>query len=82
MVDITHYLELGDPSHSSCLAEAALLPAPRIESYRGIQPISLDLGVAAAAALLAHQLAGHLHFFPSGIVVVTLAKNETCRSRV
>ena len=50
MVDITHYLELGDPSHSSCLAEAALLPAPRIESYRGIQPISLDLGVAAAAA--------------------------------
>ena len=49
MVDITHYLELGDPSHSSCLAEAALLPAPRIESYRGIQPISLDLGVALLA---------------------------------
>ena len=48
MVDITHYLELGDPSHSSCLAEAAL-PAPRIESYRGIQPISLDLGVALLA---------------------------------
>ena len=31
------------------LAQAALLPAPRIESYRGIQPISLDLGVALLA---------------------------------
>ena len=75
MVDITHYLELET---QTCVCQLT-----RIESYRGIQPISLDLGVAAAAAaLLAHQLAGHLHFFPSGIVVVTLAKNETCRSRV
>ena len=43
MVDITHYLELRGPK--------ATLPGvlARRESYRWIQPISLDLGVAAAA---------------------------------
>ena len=63
MVDITHYLELlGDRTLGSVCQQQQ--PSAHIESYRGIQPISLDLGVAAADALLAHQLAGHLHFFP------------------
>ena len=42
MVDITHYLELET---QTCVCQLT-----RIESYRGIQPISLDLGVAALAA--------------------------------
>ena len=67
MVDITHYLELET---QTCVCQLT-----RIESYRGIQPISLDLGVAASAAAAASWPPS---FFSTGMV--TLAKKtETCR---
>ena len=61
MVDITHYLELET---QTCVCQLT-----RIESYRGIQPISLDLGVAASAAAAASWPPS---FFSTGMV--TLAK--------